>query len=107
MDKVAKEFKETMQVFLFRRQKHNPKKGRKSVTMALCLLSFIFVLRFHLHCEMTLQRNVQAWLDSESEYRLDVQKAKDALEGATFARNAYEKWETANQQEKHTPKNKP
>jgi hypothetical protein len=65
------------------------------------VLSFIFVLRFHLHCEMTLQRDVQAWLDSESEYRLDVQKAKDALEGATFARNAYEKWETANKQEKH------
>jgi len=33
-----------------------------------------------------------AWLNSESEYRLTVEKAKDAKDGAAFAQNEYEKW---------------
>jgi hypothetical protein len=37
----------------------------------------------------------QSWLDSESTYRLTVEKAKEATEGATFARNEYEKWSNA------------
>ena len=37
-----------------------------------------------------------SWLDSESTYRLTVEKAKEATEGATFARNEYEKWHDAN-----------
>ena len=42
----------------------------------------------------------QSWLDSESTYRLTVEKAKEATEGATFARNEYEKWHDANKQAK-------
>jgi len=41
-----------------------------------------------------------SWLDSESTYRLTVEKAKEATEGATFARNEYEKWHDANKQAK-------
>ena len=43
---------------------------------------------------------VQSWLDSESTYRLTVEKSKEATEGATFARNEYEKWADANKQAK-------
>jgi hypothetical protein len=35
---------------------------------------------------------LEAWLDGESAYRLEVEKAKEAKEGATFARAQYEKW---------------
>jgi hypothetical protein len=42
----------------------------------------------------------QSWLDSESTYRLTVEKSKEAAEGATFARNEYEKWADANKQAK-------
>jgi len=41
-----------------------------------------------------------SWLDSESTYRLTVEKSKEATEGATFARNEYEKWADANKQAK-------
>jgi len=41
-----------------------------------------------------------AWLNSESEYRLTVEKAKDAKDGAAFAQNEYEKWHDANKQAK-------
>merc|ERR1712216_663019 len=43
---------------------------------------------------------MSSWLDSESTYRLTVEKAKEATEGATFARNEYEKWHDANKQAK-------
>ena len=39
-------------------------------------------------------------MDSESTYRLTVEKSKEAAEGATFARNEYEKWSDANKQAK-------
>jgi hypothetical protein len=35
------------------------------------------------------------WLDAESQYRLTIEKEKEAKEGSTFARNSYEKWSTA------------
>jgi len=35
------------------------------------------------------------WLDAESKYRLTIEKEKEAKEGSTFARNSYEKWDTA------------
>jgi len=38
---------------------------------------------------------MSGWLDSESTYRLTVEKAKEAAEGSTFARNEYEKWHDA------------
>lgn len=40
----------------------------------------------------------QGWLDSESTYRLTVEKAKEAKEGADFAENEYEKWHDAHKQ---------
>ena len=38
---------------------------------------------------------MEGWLDSESEYRLTVEKAKEAAQGADFAENEYEKWQDA------------
>jgi len=38
---------------------------------------------------------LSGWLDSESKYRLTVEKAKEAKAGSEFARNDYEKWNTA------------
>jgi len=38
------------------------------------------------------QAALHAWLDGESQYRLEVEKQKEAEEGATFARSEYEKW---------------
>jgi len=38
---------------------------------------------------------LSGWLDSESQYRLTVEKSKEAKEGGEFARNEYEKWKTA------------
>jgi len=35
---------------------------------------------------------LEGWLAVESEYRLTVEKVKDAREGAKFARDEYEKW---------------
>jgi len=35
---------------------------------------------------------LKAWLDSESSYRLQQEKKKEAEEGAKFARDRYEKW---------------
>lgn len=43
---------------------------------------------------------LQSWLYSESTYRLTVEKAKDAKEGASFAQNEYEKWNDAHKQAK-------
>ncbi|EKX41184.1 hypothetical protein GUITHDRAFT_112658 [Guillardia theta CCMP2712] len=43
---------------------------------------------------------LSSWLDSESTYRLTIEKAKEAREGADFARNEYEKWNTAYKQAK-------
>ena len=50
-----------------------------------------------------------AWLDGESAYRLEVEKAKEAKEGATFARAQYEKWKatTLDTQATRNPKPKP
>ena len=45
-------------------------------------------------------RTSQSWLQSESTYRLTVEKAKEAKQGAGFAENEYEKWKDANQQAK-------
>jgi hypothetical protein len=36
-----------------------------------------------------------SWLDSESKYRLTVEQVKEAKEGASFAKDEYEKWKTA------------
>ena len=38
------------------------------------------------------QAALRAWLDGESTYRLEVEKQKEATEGAAFARSEYEKW---------------
>jgi vacuolar-type H+-ATPase subunit I/STV1 len=38
---------------------------------------------------------LKAWLDSESDYRLTVQKAKDAKQGSEYAEQQYEKYNTA------------
>jgi len=43
---------------------------------------------------------MSSWLDSESTYRLTVEKTKEAKEGAGFAQNEYEKWKDANKQAK-------
>ena len=49
---------------------------------------------------LTCVRAAQSWLDSESTYRLTVEKTKEAKEGAGFAQNEYEKWKDANKQAK-------
>ena len=41
------------------------------------------------------QSSLGAWLDSESSFRLTVEKAKEATEGSDYARNQYEKFHTA------------
>jgi len=41
---------------------------------------------------------LSTWMDAESTYRLTIEKAKEATEGASFARSEYEKWLTANKQ---------
>ena len=38
---------------------------------------------------------LSTWLDVESKYRLTVEQVKEATEGATYARDEYEKWNTA------------
>jgi len=38
---------------------------------------------------------LSSWLDSESSYRLTVEKAKEATDGAEYARQQYEKYNTA------------
>jgi len=43
-----------------------------------------------------------AWLDSESNFRLTVEKAKEATEGADYARQMYEKYNTAYKDAKKT-----
>jgi len=43
---------------------------------------------------------MKGWLDSESTYRLTVEKAKDAKKGSGFAQNEYEKWHDAHKQAK-------
>jgi hypothetical protein len=47
-----------------------------------------------------MQAALTAWLDSESTYRLEVEKEKEAEEGASFARERYEKWAAAAKQTK-------
>jgi len=42
--------------------------------------------------EMAKDETLKAWLDSESQYRLQEEKMKEAEEGAKFARDRYEKW---------------
>jgi hypothetical protein len=42
--------------------------------------------------EMAADETLKAWLDAESAYRLQVEKKKEAEEGAKFARDRYEKW---------------
>ena len=42
-----------------------------------------------------LQAALGAWLDSESSYRLTVEKAKEATDGADYARQQFEKYNTA------------
>jgi hypothetical protein len=43
---------------------------------------------------------LRAWLDGESTYRLEVEKQKEAEEGAAFARAEYEKWDATVKQTK-------
>jgi len=38
---------------------------------------------------------MDAWLTAESNYRLTVEKMKDAREGSKYAQEEYEKWKTA------------
>merc|ERR1719253_2370126 len=38
---------------------------------------------------------LSTWLDAESKYRLTVEKVKEARQGGQFARDNYEKWQTA------------
>ena len=40
----------------------------------------------------------QAWLDSESDYRLKTQKAQDAAQGSNYAAQKYEKWAVCSRQ---------
>ena len=42
--------------------------------------------------EMSKDETMKAWLDAESQYRLQMEKLKEAQEGAKFARDRYEKW---------------
>jgi hypothetical protein len=42
--------------------------------------------------EMAADETLKAWLDAESAYRLQLEKKKEAEEGAKFARDRYEKW---------------
>ena len=42
-----------------------------------------------------MQAALSSWLDSESSYRLTVEKAKEATDGADYARQQYEKYNTA------------
>ena len=44
--------------------------------------------------------SMTAWLDAESAYRLSVQKAKEAKEGAKFAEEEYEKYREAQKEAK-------
>jgi len=57
--------------------------------------------------EMAADTSMKAWLDAESNYRLQVQKQKEAEEGAKFARDRYEKWsETVKQTQSRLDKMK-
>ena len=38
------------------------------------------------------RRRAQAWLDTESDYRLKSQKEQDASQGSQYAAQKYEKW---------------
>ncbi|MGB1596870.1 MAG: hypothetical protein ACPIOQ_29195, partial [Promethearchaeia archaeon] len=42
--------------------------------------------------EMAKDETMKAWLDAESQYRLQVEKKEEAENGAKFARDRYEKW---------------
>ena len=42
-----------------------------------------------------VQAALGAWLDSESQYRLTVEKTKEADDGSKYAQNQYEKYHTA------------
>ena len=42
--------------------------------------------------QLASDESMKAWLESESEYRLQLEKKKEAEEGAKFARDRYEKW---------------
>jgi hypothetical protein len=48
-----------------------------------------------IHLTSSRQAALGSWLDSESSYRLTVEKAKEATEGSEYARNQYEKFHTA------------
>ena len=43
------------------------------------------------------KESLQAWLQEESSYRLESEKAKEAEEGASYARVQYEKWKASYQ----------
>jgi len=45
---------------------------------------------------------LQSWLDSESDFRLTAQRAKEAEDGASYAREQYEKYNTAYKDAKKT-----
>ena len=52
--------------------------------------------------ESRSQAALGSWLDSESSFRLTVEKAKEATDGADYARQQYEKYSTAYQTAKET-----
>ena len=50
--------------------------------------------------EMAKDETMKAWLDAESQYRLQVEKKEEAENGAKFARDRYEKWSMTVQETK-------
>jgi len=53
--------------------------------------------------KLSAQTNAhQAWLDTESDYRLKTQKAQDASEGSQYSAQRYEKWAEAVQETQNT-----
>jgi hypothetical protein len=49
-----------------------------------------------------VQQALASWLDSESTFRLTVEKAQEAKDGAAYAREQYEKYSTAYKSAKST-----
>ena len=72
---------------------HEQRQDQCRVCGAYHVTSFSLPRRIHL--TSSLQAALGSWLDSESSFRLTVEKAKEATEGSDYARNQYEKFHTA------------
>ena len=68
----------------------------KANSMAISVHNVLLpsILRLYLSFFL-FQAALGAWLDSESSYRLTVEKAKEATDGADYARQQFEKYNTA------------